>query len=199
MRAAGHGGVFDTPMRLVRMPGPDRADFARGVVADSENEIHLRRAGRIELVPAFRAHAGSRIAVAFQRFERKRIDRALRHAAGGVRAEATRAVFRENALGHDRARGVAGTQEQYIEDRIAHDGLPAEDVASTAMALARLSRRASARLVAITMIAPIHCAAMKPATSAGRMPAKVSVSAGASVTAGLANEVDAVNQYAAVM
>jgi hypothetical protein len=40
---------------------------------------------------------------------------------------------------------------------------------------------------------------MKPGASAGRMPANVSESERASVTAGLANDVDAVNQYAAVM
>ena len=33
----------------------------------------------------------------------------------------------------------------------------------------------------------------------GRMPAKVSVAERARVTAGLANDVDAVNQYAALM
>jgi hypothetical protein len=40
---------------------------------------------------------------------------------------------------------------------------------------------------------------MKAGASAGRMPAKVSLAARASVTAGSANEVDEVNQYAAVM
>jgi hypothetical protein len=40
---------------------------------------------------------------------------------------------------------------------------------------------------------------MKPGASSGRIPANVSLSARAMVTAGLANEVDAVNQYAPVM
>lgn len=40
---------------------------------------------------------------------------------------------------------------------------------------------------------------MKLGTSAGRIPLNVSVAALASVTAGLANEVGTVNQYAAVM
>src|SRR5262245_24900984 len=40
---------------------------------------------------------------------------------------------------------------------------------------------------------------MNAGASAGRIPANVSVAARARVTAGLANEVDAVNQYAAVM
>jgi hypothetical protein len=40
---------------------------------------------------------------------------------------------------------------------------------------------------------------MKGGTSWGRMPANVPEKARATVTAGLANDVDAVNQYAAVM
>jgi hypothetical protein len=40
---------------------------------------------------------------------------------------------------------------------------------------------------------------MNATTPAGAMPAKVSENDRANVTAGLANEVDAVNQYAAVM
>ena len=47
--------------------------------------------------------------------------------------------------------------------------------------------------------APANCAAMNSGASAGRMPEKVFVIERARVTAGLANEVDAVNQYAAIM
>jgi hypothetical protein len=42
--------------------------------------------------------------------------------------------------------------------------------------------------------APTSCAAMKAGASAGRMPANVSLAERASVTAGLAKDVDAVNQ-----
>ena len=42
--------------------------------------------------------------------------------------------------------------------------------------------------------APRICATMNPDTSDGAMPAKVSLSERAMVTAGLANDVDAVNQ-----
>ncbi len=42
--------------------------------------------------------------------------------------------------------------------------------------------------------APTSCAAMKAGASAGRMPANVSVAALASVTAGFAKDVEAVNQ-----
>ena len=46
---------------------------------------------------------------------------------------------------------------------------------------------------------PRNCAATKPGTSAGRMPANVSLRQRARVTAGLAKEVEDVNQYAAVI
>src|SRR5215471_2689363 len=47
--------------------------------------------------------------------------------------------------------------------------------------------------------APASCATMKPGASTGRIPANVSLAARARVTAGFANDVDEVNQYAAVM
>ena len=47
--------------------------------------------------------------------------------------------------------------------------------------------------------APTICAAMKPGMFEGAIPENVSVKARAKVTAGLAKEVDAVNQYAEVM
>ncbi len=47
--------------------------------------------------------------------------------------------------------------------------------------------------------APAICAKTKPGTSTGRMPENVFVIERAAVTAGFANEVDAVNQYAATM
>jgi hypothetical protein len=57
----------------------------------------------------------------------------------------------------------------------------------------------SQRNRAVAPAAPKSWAAIKLGTSAGRMPLNVSVAALARVTAGLAKEVDAVNQYAAVM
>src|SRR6185312_14583485 len=57
----------------------------------------------------------------------------------------------------------------------------------------------SHRKSAVDAAAPRSWATMNPGASAGRIPAKVSLAARARVTAGLANEVDEVNQYAAVM
>ena len=51
----------------------------------------------------------------------------------------------------------------------------------------------------VAAIAPPICARINPGASAGRIPEKVLLSARAIVTAGFANDVDAVNQYAAVM
>jgi hypothetical protein len=47
--------------------------------------------------------------------------------------------------------------------------------------------------------APASCATTKAGTSAGRIPANVSLAVLASVTAGFANEVEDVNQYAPAM
>jgi len=52
----------------------------------------------------------------------------------------------------------------------------------------------SQRNSSVAAVAPRSCAATKPGTSAGLIPAKVSEAERASVTAGLANEVELVNQ-----
>ena len=65
------GGVRDAPMRRHRMAGPERARLARGAVADGEHEIHRRRIGGGELVPAFRAIAVGGIVKRGKRLERR--------------------------------------------------------------------------------------------------------------------------------
>ena len=55
----------------------------------------------------------------------------------------------------------------------------------------------SHRTTATASAPPMACATMNPGTSTGRIPANESLTARASVTAGFANDVDAVNQYAA--
>ena len=56
----------------------------------------------------------------------------------------------------------------------------------------------SPRKSAVEAAAPASCATTKPGASAGRIPANVSLAARARVTAVLANDVEAVNRYAAV-
>ena len=51
----------------------------------------------------------------------------------------------------------------------------------------------------VAAVAPSSWAAINGSTSIGRIPVKLSVIERARVTAGLAKEVEAVNQYAAVM
>src|ERR1700687_4329625 len=51
----------------------------------------------------------------------------------------------------------------------------------------------------VAAIAPANCPATNVGTSTGRIPENVSESDRAIVTAGFANDVDEVNQYAAVM
>src|SRR5580700_8579680 len=65
---------------------------------------------------------------------------------------------------------------------------------STTRSATKGSEGTSHRNVAVAAAAPRSCATTKPGTSTGRMPEKVSVAARARVTAGLANEVDDVNQ-----
>ena len=60
--------------------------------------------------------------------------------------------------------------------------------------IAHADRGVSQRKSAVAAAAPRSCATMNAGASAGRMPAKVSVADRAKVTAGFANEVDAVNQ-----
>src|ERR1700679_2566511 len=62
-----------------------------------------------------------------------------------------------------------------------------------------LSDGMSQRKSSVAANAPASWAATNPATSAGLIPANVLLTDRASVTAGLAKDVDAVNQYAAVI
>ena len=64
---------------------------------------------------------------------------------------------------------------------------------------ADIHSRHSQRPSATATNMPMNCAAINAMTPPGAIPAKVSDKERAIVTAGLANEVDAVNQYAAVM
>ena len=117
------GRVGHAPMRRHRLARPDRAGFAGGVVADREDEVHLGRAGRGELVPVLRAGEGRVVVEALQQLERIGMDLALGMRAGRERLEPAGADAVEDRLGDDRARRIAGAQEQDVEDLIAHGWL----------------------------------------------------------------------------
>jgi hypothetical protein len=82
----------------------------------------------------------------------------------------------QKSFGHLAARRIAGAENQYA---------------------AFVHSLAIQRIRAVAQAAPTICAAMNAGASWGRMPEKVSDAVRASVTAGFAKEVDAVNQYAA--
>ncbi len=67
------------------------------------------------------------------------------------------------------------------------------------MGLGATRSGSSQRNIIVAVYAPANWATMNHGTSRGRMPANVSLRQRAMVTAGLAKEVDEVNQYAAVM
>jgi alpha-galactosidase len=94
---------------------------------------------------------------------------------------------------HLRAAGVVNARE---DDRIhgVHDSSSSERSRSTTRSATLGRAGTSQRKRAVAAAAPATWAMMNPGASAGRMPAKVSLAARASVTAGLANDVDDVNQ-----
>jgi hypothetical protein len=116
-RAVGGRRIGHAPMRGDRMPRPDRADLAGGVVADGEDIIHVRRVRRGELRPAFRSQPVDRQLHLLQQRDRERIDRAFRVGTGAPRLEATLPPVIEDRFGKDAARRIAGAQEEHVADR----------------------------------------------------------------------------------
>src|SRR5262249_42440295 len=107
-RRGGHGGG-----------GADGTGLGRRVVADGEGKIERRRAGLGELVPRLRTKARRVVPEARQELPRVRVYFALRLAARTVGMEFIGAELVQDGLGHDRARRVAGAQEQNVE-RMGH-------------------------------------------------------------------------------
>ena len=119
--ALGGRRVLDAPVRRHRLPGPDRADLAGGVVADGEHEIEraARRRGRTRpRASSAGLRSDSRV---LEHLQRQRVDGALRVASGGERPEAAHAVPVEDAFGDHRARRVAGAEEEDVEDAVSHE------------------------------------------------------------------------------
>src|SRR6516162_323439 len=76
--------VRHAPMGGHRVPRPHRADLTGGLVADSEHEIHHRRAGFGEFVPAFTAQPARLEMRLFDEIERQRVNRPFWESAGAV-------------------------------------------------------------------------------------------------------------------
>src|SRR5689334_22899309 len=60
LRAFNSGGIRQAPVCRHGMAGPHRAGFARGAVADSEDEVHRRRPWHSKFVPRLGAQAFGR-------------------------------------------------------------------------------------------------------------------------------------------
>src|SRR3546814_1925085 len=126
-------------MRRDRLPRPDRAELAGGVVAHGEDEVHRRRAGRSELVPALRAQAVHRDVLVAQQVQCVGMRRALGVAAGAEGAEATAAETVQQRLGQDAARRVPGAQEQHVVGGLRHASSRSEEHTSELQSLMRSS------------------------------------------------------------
>src|SRR5215470_20345213 len=133
---------------------------------------------------------------------------AARLYAGAFNFKSVSAVMPQDAFGHLTAGGIPGTKNQYsslhqksslpVSGPSAFPLFALRNAASscgitTSRAFSG-SAGASRRNRSVAAAAPISCARIKPGASAGRMPANVLLKARASVTAGFANEVEAVNQ-----
>ena len=107
-------GVGHAPVRRHRLARPERADLRRRVVADGEDEVHVRRARRSELVPAFRAGEGGVVVEPLQEIDGERVRLRLRMGAGRVAPELAGALAVQDRLGHDRAGRIAGAEKQHV-------------------------------------------------------------------------------------
>src|SRR5579862_6252168 len=94
-----------------RLAGPDRADFLGGVVADGEDEVHLRSAGAGEFLPAFASQPRGGYVRALQLLYRLGMHESGRMAAGAVSRGIGTAPVVENCFREDRARGIPGAEE----------------------------------------------------------------------------------------
>src|ERR1017187_5021849 len=101
-----------------------------------------------------------------------------------MQAKMTVFISRSPRRESDEAAPKAGRQK-----RRASLASPSGNRLTTAFALAG-NDGTSHRKVRVAAAAPSSCATRKPGTSTGRIPANVSLAARASVTAGLANDVD---------
>ncbi len=115
------GRVFKSPMRRDRLTRPHRTHFAGGVVADGDDEVHLRCVGRGVLVPALAAQILGRVIHRLHLFDGEGIDLAGWVTAGAVGAEALLPHRVDESFGHDAARRIAGAEDEDVIDSFGHD------------------------------------------------------------------------------
>src|SRR5262249_31584468 len=118
--AAARGGwVGNAPVCRHGMPRPHRAGLARRLIADRDDEIHLRRIRLGELVPAPAAQTLSPQAESGQEIKRQRMNGPFGKAAGAEAPEAALPPMVHQRLRENAARGIAGAEEKDVQD-VAH-------------------------------------------------------------------------------
>src|SRR3546814_13391312 len=95
-----------------RVARPDRAGFARGIVANGEDEIELGRARRREFVPALRAQPARVKAESAEQGERGGMNVALGEAAGAIGTESAVTHAVQQRLDEERERAVARASKE---------------------------------------------------------------------------------------
>lgn len=153
-----------------------RTSFVRAI-AYGYDEIELPAS---EFINRFRTMPGNVDADLGHRFDRlgtnlRRLD------TGAFDLKSIAGYVTQNSFSHLAAGGVSGAENQNAFF-VAHDFFGTSQLNTNA-----------------AKTAPSICAAMKAGTSDRRMPVNVSVNERARVTAGFANDVDEVNQHAAVI
>src|SRR5258706_10658503 len=93
---------------------PDGTDFAGRAVADGDDEIQWRGVWLRELVPRLGAELIDFVVQPLEQIESVGIDRAAWMRPGGIGFEAARAHLVEDGFGDDRARRIAGAEEQDV-------------------------------------------------------------------------------------
>ena len=107
-------------MRKGGVAQPDGTGFAGGVVADGDDDVHVWRAFKRELVPALAADVRHVITDGLCQLGGHRLHGTAGVAARTERVEAALSQHVEDRLGHDAARGVAGAQEQHVVGVVGH-------------------------------------------------------------------------------
>lgn len=128
----------------------------------------------------------------FLRLRRRQVDSNLAHDVNNFRVDVLSGLgtCRDCARGLGRSRGIEERRRHLRTTGVVNAGKDNGLHADTRTGRAGTNHRKSA----VAAAAPSNCAAMNPGASVGRIPEKVSVIALAIVTAGFANDVEAVNQ-----
>ena len=183
------GGVVELPV-LVALAGEERAGVA---AAHGDDDV----GGPDDLVgPGLGVLAGDVDADLGHGRDGGRVDRSAGFGAAGPGDGAVAGEVVEPAEGHLRAAGVVDAEEQHGRSRSAlRTGLRQASARGARRSVSAAGRVGKGTAPAPRRPAPRPTwATTNTGTDDGRMPAKVSVRVRATVTAGLANVVDDVNQ-----